>query len=83
MAWSVGRFLVAPGASVRLEYNWQGRYHGVQYAMAKPVLDLCVFFPEIYGRREVMTSGRTLRAPPRHRTARRMDLLRHRDQHDQ
>ena len=62
MAWTVGRFLVAPGESVRLEFTWQGAYRGVQFAFGKPVMDLGAFLPAVYGEREVTTTERTLRA---------------------
>ena len=59
MSWEVGTFVLLEGESCTLEFSWQGKYQGTQYAMARPLMEFS-FFPgsePIYGERTVNTSG--------------------------
>jgi hypothetical protein len=51
MAWRAGRFMVAQGASVTIDFNWQGKFMGAQFAQARPILDLGPFLWSIDGER--------------------------------
>lgn len=62
MAWKVGNFLVAEGASVGIEFNWQGKYKGTQFALARPLLDLGPILGNITGERTVITTNHGLTA---------------------
>jgi hypothetical protein len=74
MAWRAGNFVVAAGAAVTVEFNWQGRYNGVQFAQARPVMDLGPFLPAITGERTVRTLDHAL-AARRGGTDERIDWL--------
>jgi hypothetical protein len=60
MAWKVGAFAVAGGTSVRLTFNWQGQYHGTQFALARPILDLGPWVGQVIGEREIETTNHRL-----------------------
>jgi hypothetical protein len=60
MAWKVGNFILTEGASVRIDFNWQGNYKGTQFAQARPVMDLGPFLPAVTGMREVRTLDHAL-----------------------
>jgi hypothetical protein len=62
MAWEAGIFILTEGSSVRINFNWQGRYNGTQYALARPVMDLNhpLILPVLTGEREVRTMDHAL-----------------------
>jgi hypothetical protein len=57
MAWRAGNFILTEGASVKIEFNWQGAYKGTQFALARPVMDLGPFVGEVTGERTVDTTN--------------------------
>jgi hypothetical protein len=61
MSWRVGPFALLQGASVRAEFNWQGQYHGVQFAQAVPEMDLGPWLPKVYGERELETTNHSVK----------------------
>jgi hypothetical protein len=59
MAWSSGEFMLAEGASVTIDFNWEGQYKGTQFAQARPTMD--AFIGKVWGEREVRTTEHALR----------------------
>jgi hypothetical protein len=60
MPWEAGIFVLLEGESCTIEFNWQGKYEGTQYAMARPLLEVALFPGApgaIYGERTVNTSS--------------------------
>jgi len=45
MGWNAGTFLIAPGASVRVDFWWDGSWMGTQFALARPQTNLGPFLP--------------------------------------
>jgi hypothetical protein len=62
MGWTVGRFMITQGATVTIEFSWQGQYKGTQFAQARPVLDLGPFLGSVSGERTLNTINHGLTA---------------------
>jgi hypothetical protein len=62
MGWTAGRFMITQGASVTIEFNWQDKYKGTQFARARPLLNLGPFLGSVSGERTLKIVGHGLTA---------------------
>jgi hypothetical protein len=74
MGWVAGPFVLLPGQSVRLEFDWNGQYAGTQFALARPANRPLGLFFDVPGVWEVRTTDHGLRVQPRSAEARYPDF---------
>ena len=69
MAWTVGYFFVEADASVRMRFDWDGHYAGVQFALARPVNELFGPLLPVKGNWELQASEHGIGVQPRSASA--------------